>query len=339
MSTEALSTSDLPFISPLPQSRESTSKYNPGMPLDNHWVESSNVNHAGLIRRASEISGRRTVKKANQAAWLLRAITCIDLTTLSGDDTRGNVQRLCAKAKNPVRRDIMEKLGVPHDFVTTGAVCVYPARVQDAVEALEGSGIPVASVATGFPSGQIKTEHKLQEIEQCVADGAREIDIVLSRDLVLQGKWDQVYEEVKLFKAACGGAEMKTILATGELATFENVYKASLVCMMAGADFIKTSTGKEPVNATLPVSLCMLRAIRDYRDRTGFRVGYKPAGGISTAKDALTYLALVKDELGDSYLNNDMFRFGASSLLNDCERQLYHNAFGEYAADYYMPSV
>lgn len=283
---------------------------------------------------------KSSTHQANQAAWLLRAISCIDLTTLSGDDTRGNVLRLCAKARSPVRKDILDKLDVPHDFITTGAVCVYPARVRDAVEALEGSGIPVASVATGFPSGQIKTEHKLKEIEQCVADGAREIDIVLSRDLVLQGKWDEVYDEVKLFKAACGDAEMKTILATGELATFTNVYKASLVCMMAGADFIKTSTGKEPVNATLPVSLCMLRAIRDYHARTnGFRVGYKPAGGISTAKDSLTYLALVKDELGDSWLNNEMFRFGASSLLNDCERQLYHNAFGEYAADYYMPSA
>jgi len=218
---------------------------------------------------------------------------------------------------------------------------VYPARVADAVAALEGSGIPVASVATGFPSGQIKTVHKLLEIEQCVADGAREIDIVLSRDMVLMGDWEGVYNEVKLFKEACGpNVDMKTILATGELGTFKNVYNASMVCMMAGADFIKTSTGKEPVNATLPVSLVMMRAIREYGEMTdGFRVGYKPAGGISTAKDACTYLALVKEELGDSYLNNDMFRFGASSLLLDCERQLSHQAFGEYAADYYMPSA
>jgi deoxyribose-phosphate aldolase len=312
------------------------------MPFDATMLMHVHANKSGMERRAGELSGRRTVKKDNQAAWLLRSISCIDLTTLSGDDTPGNVRRLCAKAKNPLRKDIREKLGLSPEFkLTTGAVCVYPARVKDAVEALAGSGIPVASVATGFPSGQIKTSHKLAEIEQCVADGAREIDIVLSRDLCLRGEWEAVYDEVKLFKEACGpNVEMKTILATGELATFQNVYKASLVCMMAGADFIKTSTGKENVNATIPVSLCMMRAIREYHGLTdGYRVGYKPAGGISTAKDSCNYLALVKEELGDTWLNNDMFRFGASSLLNDCERQLYHHAFGEYAADYYMPSA
>eukprot|EP00519_Triparma_laevis_P003083 CAMPEP_0182499602 /NCGR_PEP_ID=MMETSP1321-20130603/7851_1 /TAXON_ID=91990 /ORGANISM="Bolidomonas sp., Strain RCC1657" /LENGTH=375 /DNA_ID=CAMNT_0024703831 /DNA_START=151 /DNA_END=1274 /DNA_ORIENTATION=+ len=318
-------------------------KYNPGMPLDLKWIESVRANKSGLEMRAAQLGGRRTVKKDYQAAWLLRAISCIDLTTLSGDDTEGNVRRLCAKAANPVRQDILSALNVPSSFgLTTGAVCVYPARVKDAVSALSGTGIPVASVATGFPSGQIKLEHKLAEIEQCVEDGAREIDIVLSRDKCLRGDWEGVYEEVKLFKQACGpSVSMKTILATGELGTYATVTRASLVCMMAGADFIKTSTGKESVNATLPVSLAMMRAIRDYYDASGkeYRVGYKPAGGISTAKDSLLYLALVKDELGDTWLNKEMFRFGASSLLGDCERQLHHNAFGEYAADYYMPSA
>ena len=204
-------------------------------------------------------------------------------------------QRLCAKARHPVRADILDALGV-EDEITTAAVCVYPAQVASAVEYLKGSGIPVASVATGFPSGQIKHEHKLEEIEQCVADGATEIDIVINRDAALSGDWDRVYRETQDFREACGDAHMKTILATGELATLTNVYKASMVCMMAGADFIKTSTGKEVENATLPVSLVMCRAIRDYLQKTdGYKVGFKPAGGIASAKQALAYQALMKE--------------------------------------------
>ena len=311
--------------------------FNPGTELDLAWLADVRCNKSAIERRAAEIGGRRSVKKAWQAAWLLRATTMIDLTTLSGDDTPGNVSRLCAKARNPIMRETLEALGCSELPITTGAVCVYPKQVAHAVKCLEGSGIPVASVATGFPAGQIMTSHKLAEIRQCVADGAAEIDIVISRDLVLTGDWQGVYDEVKAFKEACGPARMKTILATGELATYRNVYQASLACMMAGADFIKTSTGKEKTNATLEVSLVMMRALREFFHETGYRVGYKPAGGISTGKQSLTYLSLVKDELGDDWLTNEKFRFGASSLLNDIERQLHHQATGSYAAGYYMP--
>jgi len=287
-------------------------------------------------RSAAEIGTRRTVKKDWQAAWLLRAVTNIDLTTLAGDDTPGNVQRLCAKAKNPVRHDIMAGLGCADMPLTVGAVCVYPGRVKDAVEALKGTSIPVASVATGFPSGQISHEHKLAEIRGCVADGAMEIDIVIPRTHALKGDWEALYREVCDFRIACGDAHMKAILAVGELPTFTVVYQCSLVCMMAGSDFIKTSTGKEPTNATLPVSLVMCRAIREYCEKTGHKVGFKPAGGIRTAKDACAYLALMREELGIEWQKNDLFRLGASALLTDIERQLHHSNTGDYAANYYM---
>jgi deoxyribose-phosphate aldolase len=260
----------------------------------------------------------------------LKAITCIDLTTLSGDDTEGRVRRLCAKAKQPVRADILEALGV--EGLTTGAVCVYHEMVPAAVAALEGTNIPVAAVSTGFPAGLSPYRLRVAEIGESVAAGAKEIDIVISRRHVLTGDWQALYDEMREFRAACGEAHVKAILATGELGTLRNVARASLVCMMAGADFIKTSTGKEGVNATLPVSLVMMRAIRAYHERTGFRVGYKPAGGISKAKDAVTYLALVKDELGNRWLQPDLFRFGASSLLGDIERQLEHHVTGAYSA-------
>ena len=310
---------------------------NPGMALDLEWALAGRTNASAVERRAAEIGTRRSVKKEAQAAWLLRAIACMDLTTLAGDDTPGNVRRLCAKARNPVRRDILEALGVGDLPLTTAAVCVYPARVADAVAALSGTSINVAAVATGFPSGQIKLEQKLDEIRGAVADGATEIDIVLPRDLCLRGDWAGVYEEVALFREACGEAHMKTILATGELATYKNVRIASMVCMMAGADFIKTSTGKEPTNATLAVSLVMARCIREYQARTGYKIGFKPAGGISTAKQAPMYQALLKDELGDEWLHPELFRFGASSLLLDIERQLYHGATNKYAARHHMP--
>lgn len=303
---------------------------NPGMELDMDWVRSVQANTSAIERRAATLPGRRSVKKDYQAAWLLKAITCIDLTTLSGDDTEGRVRRLCAKAKHPVRADILEALGV--EGITTGAICVYHEMVPAAVAALEGTGIPVAAVSTGFPAGLSPYRLRVAEIGESVAAGAEEIDIVISRRHVLTGDWQALYDEMKEFRAACGDAHVKAILATGELGTLRNVARASLVCMMAGADFIKTSTGKEGVNATLPVSLVMMRAIRAYHDRTGFRVGYKPAGGISKAKDALTYLALVKEELGDRWLQPDLFRFGASSLLGDIERQLEHHVTGAYSA-------
>ncbi|MHA1109029.1 MAG: deoxyribose-phosphate aldolase [Alphaproteobacteria bacterium] len=307
------------------------------MALDLDWIEETRVNRSAVERRAASLPGRRTVKKDWQAAWLLKAITCIDLTTLSGDDTPGRVRRLCAKARNPVRGEILEALGVGDLAIHTGAVCVYHEMIETAVEALAGSGIAVAAVSTGFPAGQTPFELKLKEIELSVAAGAAEIDIVISRRHALTGDWQALYGEVRAFREACGPAHMKTILATGELGTLRNVGKASLICMMAGADFIKTSTGKEPVNATLPVSLVMTRMIRAYWDHTGHAIGFKPAGGISKAKDALTWQALMKEELGRPWLQPDLFRFGASSLLGDIERQLSHCATGRYAALHHQP--
>ncbi|MBY6046261.1 deoxyribose-phosphate aldolase [Vannielia litorea] len=302
------------------------------MELDMDWVLRAQANTSAIERRAATLPGRRSVKKAFQAAWLCKAITLIDLTTLAGDDTEGRVKRLCAKARQPVRADLLKALGM--EGLTTGAICVYHDMVPTAVEALRGSGIPVAAVSTGFPAGLSPFHLRLAEIEESVKAGAEEIDIVISRRHVLTGNWQALYDEMKAFRVACGPAHVKAILATGELGTLQNVARASLVCMMAGADFIKTSTGKESVNATLPVSLVMIRAIRDYFDATGHRVGYKPAGGISKAKDALLYLALLKDELGPRWVQPDLFRFGASSLLGDIERQLEHHTTGAYSASY-----
>jgi deoxyribose-phosphate aldolase len=305
---------------------------NPGMPLDLDWVRRAQANTSAIERRAATLSGRRSVKKDWQAAWLLKAISLIDLTTLSGDDTEGRVRRLCAKARQPVSRELLDKLGMPG--LTVGAVCVYHDMVPAAVAALRGTNIPVAAVSTGFPAGLSPLHLRIMEIGESVAAGAKEIDIVISRRHVLTGNWQALYDEMREMRAACGEAHVKAILATGELGTLRNVARASLVCMMGGADFIKTSTGKEGVNATLPVTLTMLRAIRDYHDATGIRIGYKPAGGISKAKDALNYLALMKDELGNRWLQPDLFRFGASSLLGDIERQLEHHVTGAYSASW-----
>lgn len=309
-----------------------TEPRNNGMPLDMNWVLGAQANTSAIERRAASLPARRSVKKAHQAAWLLKAITCIDLTTLSGDDTERRVERLCAKARQPVAPHLMQALGM--DPISTGAVCVYHEMIPAAVRALQGTNIPVAAVSTGFPAGLSPFELRLKEIEMSVAAGATEIDIVISRRHVLSGDWQELYDEMKAMRAACGDAHVKAILATGELGSLRNVARASLVCMMAGADFIKTSTGKESVNATLPVSIVMIRAIRDYYDRTGLRVGYKPAGGISKAKDAITYLALMKEELGDAWLQPHLFRFGASSLLTDIERQLEHHVTGSYSASH-----
>ena len=310
---------------------------NPGTSLDLDWVMGAHVNKSAVQRRVETLPKRRTVKKEWQAAWLLRAITCIDLTTLAGDDTPGRIKRLCAKARQPVRADMLARMGLEGERVTVGAVCVYPNRVKDAVEALRGTGIPVASVATGFPAGQTPLPQRIQEIEQAVETGAREIDVVISRNHVLTGDWRALYDELKQFRSACGESHMKTILATGDLGTLKQVYQASLVAMMAGTDFIKTSTGKETVNATLEVSLVMVRAIRDYLERTGYKIGFKPAGGISTAKQTMAWQSLMKEELGDEWLMPNLFRIGASSLLTDLERQLYHYLTGHYAAKHHMP--
>ena len=332
---------------PLPEKAEaekrngapaSAAERNPGTPLDESWVRASRVNPSATQRRAATITARRSIKKEWQAAWLLRAVSCIDLTTLKGDDTPSNVRRLCAKARQPVRRDLLKAMGFLDRDLTVGAACVYHRRVEDALKALDGSGVPVAAVSTGFPAGLSPFETRLDEIERSVAAGADEIDIVITREHVLRGRWQQLYDEVRAMRDACGEeAHMKTILATGELGPLWHTLQASKVCMMAGADFIKTSTGMESVNATLEQGLVMTRAIRAYHERTGHVVGFKPAGGIRSAKEALGWLVLIKEELGDAWLTADRFRFGASSLLADIERQLAHHVTGRYAAGHRFP--
>lgn len=312
-------------------------KRNPGIPLDLEFLKWTRVNKSAIERRTATMSKRRSIKKEWQAAWLLKAISMMDLTTLAGDDTYGNVQRLCAKAKHPVRDDLLKALGMHKESLTVAAVCVYHNYVKTAIDALKGSKIPVAAVSTGFPAGQITQRQKLNEIKRSVNDGAKEIDIVISRANVLRADWKALYKEVTQFREACGEAHMKTILATGELSTFTNIAIASHVCMMAGADFIKTSTGKESVNAILPVGLVMTRCIRQYHELTGYKVGFKPAGGIRQAKQALQWLILIKEELGNEWLTKDLFRFGASSLLGDIERQLEHHITGRYSAAYRHP--
>src|SRR5438128_3193245 len=312
---------------------------NPGVPLDLDLIRALHVNRSAVERRAATITTRRTVKKEWQAAWLRRASTCMALTTLQSDDTPTNALRLCAKAKHPVRPDLLDALGARELGVTVGAVCVYHAFVPIAVEALQGSRIPVAAVSTGFPAGLSPLPQRIEEIQASVAAGAREIDVVITRAHALAGDWEALYDEVRAFRDACGAAHMKVILGTGDLATLSNVTRASQVAMMAGADFIKTSTGKEAVNATLPVGVVMTRMIRDYHERTGHAVGFKPAGGIRSAKTALQWLILMKEELGDRWLTADRFRLGASSLLTDIERQLEHFVTGRYSAAHRHPMV
>lgn len=303
---------------------------NGGTQLELKYVNGITVNRSAVDRRAATLPARRTVKKAHQAAWLLRVIECIDLTTLSGDDTPGNVHRLCAKARQPVRQDLLDAMGV--DGLQVGAVCVYHRYVEECVKNLRGSGIKVAAVSTGFPAGLSSFEERLGEIRASVDAGADEIDIVITRAHVLRGEWQALYDEMQMFREACGPAHVKAILATGELGTLTNVARASAVCMQAGADFIKTSTGKEPVNATLQVALAMARAIRGYEEMTGYKVGFKAAGGIRTAKQATDYLILMNEELGPDWLKPELFRIGASTLLADIERQLEHHVTGRYSA-------
>ena len=307
------------------------------IPLNLDWVEEVRVNTSAVERRAATIPGRRSVKKAWQAAWLLRAIACMDLTTLSGDDSADRVRRLCAKARRPLQDHLVKALGIEELGLKVGAVCVYHAFVETAVNALKGSGIPVAAVSTGFPAGLSPLETRVAEIRRSVEAGASEIDIVITRAHVFNGEWNALYDEVAAFKEACGPAHMKSIIGTGDLSTLRNVARASWIAMMAGTDFIKTSTGKEAVNATLPVSLVMIRALREYGERTGMAVGFKPAGGIKTAKQALDWMATMNDELGRSWLEPTLFRYGASSMLGDIERQLEHFVTARYSAAYRHP--
>ncbi len=310
---------------------------NTGIPLNLDWVREVPVNTSAVERHAQTQTGRRTVKKEWQAAWLLRAITCMDLTTLSGDDTDERVRRLCAKARHPIQPEIKQKLGIAELQIKVAAICVYHTFVETALAALEGSGIRVAAVSTGFPAGLSPLAERVAEIRRSVEAGAHEIDVVITRAHVFGGRWQALYDEIAAFKQACGSRHMKVILGTGDLLTLRNVARASVVAMMAGADFIKTSTGKEPTNATLPVGLVMTRAIREYAQETGMAVGFKPAGGIRTAKQSFDWLAMIKEELGDSWLRAEMFRFGASGLLGDIERQLEHYATGRYSAEYRHP--
>ncbi len=310
---------------------------NRGIPLDLDRVREVRVNTSAVERRAQSEVARRTVKKDWQAAWLLRAITCMDLTTLSGDDTDGRVRRLCAKGRHPIQPELEQKLGVENLQIKVAAICVYHTFVETALHALEGSGVHVAAVSTGFPAGLSPLTERVAEIRRSVEAGAHEIDVVITRGHVFGGRWQALYDEIAAFKQACGSAHMKVILGTGDLMTLRNVARASIVAMMAGADFIKTSTGKETVNATLPVGLVMTRAIREYAQQTGMAVGFKAAGGMRTAKQSLDWLAMIKEELGPSWLRAEMFRFGASSLLGDIERQLEHHATGRYSAEYRHP--
>ena len=303
---------------------------NPGTALRTDGFADIRINTPAVERRAASLPARRSLKKDHQAAWLLNAVRCIDLTTLAGDDTPDRVARLCAKARQPIASDLLDAMGVTG--LTTGAVCVYPTMVAPAKRALGNSGIPVASVATGFPAGLMPLNLRLAEILYAVEHGADEIDIVITRAHVLRAEWAALYDELRAMREACGAARMKAILATGDLKSLENVARASHVAMQAGADWIKTSTGKEGVNATLPVSLVMVRTIRDFHARTSIKVGFKPAGGLRTAKDAISWQVLMAEELGRDWLRPDLFRIGASSLLGDIERQISHHVTGRYAA-------
>lgn len=313
-----------------------TTKRNVGLPFSLAPLAAIQINRSAVERRISNLTTQRAVKKEWQVGWLLKAVSCIDLTTLSGDDTPDKVKRLTLKARYPVRSDLLKSIGYSKPL-TTAAVCVYHNFIPVALQAVKGSNIQIAAVSTGFPAGHISMDNKINQIKASVAAGANEIDIVISRNLVLTGNWSALYDEVSQYRAACGDAHIKTILATGELGTLDNVAKASMVCMMAGADFIKTSTGKEPENATLPVSLVMLRMIRDYYEQTSNLIGFKPAGGIKTAQQSLHWLMLLKEELGDQWLNPHLFRFGASTLLSDIERQIEHFATGRYSAFHRHP--
>ena len=312
---------------------------NKGLALNLDWIDSVQMNRSAIERRCSTMTKRRSIKKDWQAAWLLKSLSCIDLTTLSSDDTPERVRRLCAKARQPLRPKLIASLGLKGLKPQVAAVCVYHSFVKTAVKALQKSEIPVAAVSTGFPHGLNPLPRRIEEIRDSIDDGAKEIDIVITRAHVFSKNWQALYDEISAFREASGTAHLKTILGTGELGTFRNVAKASLVCMMAGADFIKTSTGKEGVNATLTVSLVMLRMIREYLENTGYSVGFKPAGGIRTARQSLEWLIMMKEELGREWMEPNLFRFGASGLLTDIERQLEHHTTGRYSAAHRQPAT
>lgn len=302
-----------------------TEVLNPGAPLDLDWITRVAFDAGGVERVAADIAGRTGVSPQSQKDLLL-AIALMDLTTLADDDTDERVRKLCARARQPLPAPLVERLGIAAQNLQTAAVCIYSQFVATALQELQGSSIRVATVSADFPKGLMPLEERIAQIHRAVESGAHEIDVVIKREHVLKGDWQALYDEVAAFKAACKPKLMKVILATGELQTHENIWRASLVSMMAGADFIKTSTGKEAVNATLPAAIVMTRAIREYQAKFGIAVGFKPAGGIRTSKQALEYMTVVRQELGESWLQPKLFRIGASSVLGDIERTLEQTA-------------
>ena len=285
------------------------------------------IDHVAVEERVARLN-TRSIKKESKIFALKMALSMMDLTTLEGKDSVGKVIQLCQKAKVPYAP-------MP-DLPTVAAVCVYPTMVRTAKNAVKGSGINVASVATAFPSGMAPLSVRIDDTKFAVDEGADEVDMVISRGAFLSGEYQQVFDEIAAIKEACGSAHLKVILETGELLTYENVRKASDIAMDAGADFIKTSTGKISPAATQPVTLVMLEAIRDYYYKTGKMIGMKPAGGIRTAKQAIQYLVLVKETLGAAWLNNDYVRFGASSLANDVLMQIVKQNTGQYQSPDYF---
>jgi deoxyribose-phosphate aldolase len=305
---------------------------NPGTMLDVPWVRRMRVDHAALEARVARLESA-TVPPKRRIALLLRAVDCLDLTTLAEDDTTERVRAVCAQARLPLGPAVTRALAAAGPGRRVAAVCIYPRFVPVARAALDGSGIPVAVVAADFPHGRGPVAGRLAEIRGTVNAGAEEIDAVIPREHVLSGDWRRLYDEVRAYREACGAATFKAILAAGTLGSLENVARASAVCLMAGADFIKTSTGREPVNATLPIGVVMARVIRAYRRRTGRRAGLKPAGGIRTAEQALAWTLLVTGELGDRWLGPTWFRIGASALLDAIQRELTRSIVdGEAAA-------
>lgn len=285
------------------------------------------VDEVGAVERVGALS-KRSIKRESKRAALDLIIRMMDLTTLEGKDTPGKVIQMCAKAHRPDPTD--------PSIPSVAAVCVYPNMVPYAVQATEGTGLHVASVATYFPSGLSDTRLKIEETRKVVADGADEVDMVINRGAFLAGEYFSVFDEIRRTKEACDGAHLKVILETGELETLDNVRRASMLAMAAGADFIKTSTGKVRPAATLPVTLVMLEAIRDFHDTTGVQVGMKPAGGIRTSKDAMKYLLVLNETLGEEWMTPNWFRFGASSLLNDVLMQIRFQETGRYSSPDYF---
>jgi len=294
---------------------------NRGIRFDVDWINEMGVDAPAIEKAAGAIAARVSVTKESQPL-LLQAITAMDLTTLADDDTDERVRQLCARARQPLPQELLTLLETGRGELKVAAVCIYRRFIKTAQHELKGSGIKIATVSADFPKGLAPIEERIAQIHSSVEAGADEIDVVIQRDHAVQGKWDVLYEEVAAFRAACGNKLMKVILGTGELENPDKVARASLVAMMAGADFIKTSTGKETVNATLAAGIVMTQAIREYAEKTGTFVGFKPAGGIRTAAQAIEYLSVVKEELGSRWLAPKLFRIGASSMLDDIERHL-----------------